>query len=156
MLGHAVAILSDANHGAQTAVILNPPKRISSGKGSQEKGAAQRRPPVNHLSSECEMANPVLLPALFVVLRAERLFFAETDCLDAVGGDALLHEHLLYRFGPTCSEGQVVFFRAPVIAMPFDEHANIRMLRKEGGVLLRAVLNAGAGAVQRFWYGWKM
>ena len=133
MLGHAVAILSDANHGAQTAVILNPPKRISSGKGSQEKGAAQRRPPVNHLSSECEMANPVLLPALFVVLRAERLFFTEA-----------------------CSEGQVVFFRAPVIAMPFDEHVNIRMLRKEGGVLLRAVLNAGAGAVQRFWYGWKM
>jgi hypothetical protein len=32
-----------------------------------------------------EMAAPVLLPALFIVFGAERLFFTVADCLDAVG-----------------------------------------------------------------------
>ena len=47
---------------------------------------------------EHEVAATVHMPALFVRVRAERLLFAHAVSGDAVAGDTLLHESLLYGF----------------------------------------------------------
>src|SRR4051794_17432990 len=49
------------------------------------------------LLSEYEVPAAILLPALFVALRAERLFLAIADHTDAVSGYAGLHHRLLGR-----------------------------------------------------------
>jgi len=41
--------------------------------------------------------NPVLLPALFVVLGAERFFLAVADGSDAIGENSFLHQRSLHR-----------------------------------------------------------
>src|SRR5438477_8959000 len=51
-------------------------------------GAAVLRPYGMGLLGADEVAAAVLLPAGFVGLCAERLFFAEADGADAIGGDA--------------------------------------------------------------------
>src|ERR1017187_3308299 len=78
--------------------------------------------PHNCSAFEHEVVNPVLLPALFVLARAERFFFAETDGLDALWGDPPLPERLLCRFRPTRSEGSVVFLRSAAVTMALDEN----------------------------------
>ena len=45
---------------------------------------------VEQLAGNVEMINPILLPALIVLVRAERLLFAVTDGLDAVRRYTLL------------------------------------------------------------------
>src|SRR5208282_4969784 len=91
-----------------------------------------------------EVVNPVLLPALFVILGAERLFFAETDGLDALCGDPALHERLPHRFRAAGAEGDVVFLRSAVVTMALDENLDTRMLREEGAIILDSWRLAGA------------
>src|ERR1700736_5831466 len=78
-----------------------------------------------------EMPAPILLPAAFVALRAEWLFFAEADRGQAVGGDAQGDEILLHGSGVAVSECQVVFRRAALVAVPFDGHAKLRIVAQE-------------------------
>ena len=84
---------------------------------------------------EHKVVDPILLPALFVVLGAERLFLAVADGLDALCGDPMLQERLLHRFRATGSEGNVVFLGSAVVTVSFDENLNARMLREEGCVI---------------------
>src|SRR5208282_17689 len=100
--------------------------------------------PYNCSAFECEVVNPVLLPALFVLVHAERFFFAETDGLDALCGDPALHQRSLHRFRPAGSEGDVVFLRSAVVTMALDESLDARMLREEGFVILDGWCLAGA------------
>jgi hypothetical protein len=78
---------------------------------------------------DCEVANPVLLPALFVVLGAERFLLSVTDCSDAIGRNPLLHQSPLYGIRAAGSQGDVVFLRAAFVTVAFDEDLDIRMLR---------------------------
>ena len=84
---------------------------------------------------EHKVVDSVLLPALFVVLRAEWLFLAVAHGLDALWGDPMLQERLLHRFRATASESNVVFLRSAVVTVSFDENLNARMLREEGCVI---------------------
>src|ERR1700694_2748313 len=86
--------------------------------------------PVPLLSAD-EMPAPILLPAAFVALRAERLFLAETDRSQAVGGDAQGNEILFNGAGPAIAQRQVVFRGAALVAMPFDGHPKLRIVAKE-------------------------
>ena len=49
------------------------------------------RPPRPRSAFDCEVINAVLLPALVVVLGAERFLLSVADCFDAIGGNSLLH-----------------------------------------------------------------
>lgn len=102
-----------------------------------EGGSKLSRPPgESWLAVECEVIDAVLLPALFVVLGAEGFFFAVTDGSDAFGGNSLLDQRLLCRFGAAGAESDVVLFRAAIVAMAFDEHFDAGMLDQEGFVIL--------------------
>ena len=78
-----------------------------------------------------EMVNPVLLPALFVVLGAERSFFTVADRLDVLCGDPLLHERSFHRLRAAGSKGDVIFLGSAVVAMPFDQNLDARMLGRK-------------------------
>ena len=80
------------------------------------------------------MVNAILLPALFVVLIAERLFLAEADRLDAVDRHPRCTKACLCRFCPARSEG--VLDGSPVVTMPFDENLNIWVLCEKGSIVL--------------------
>ena len=94
-------------------------------------------PPSFALALKHEVVNSILLPALLVILRAEGLFLAVADRLDAICGYALLQESLLYRFRTAGSQGEIEFLGSPVVTMPFNQHFYVRMLLKERSVLLR-------------------
>ena len=74
--------------------------------------------PIKHSVREGEVIYPILLPALFVVLVAEWLFFTVADRLETISRNALLEKSLLHGFGPTRSESEAVLDRSAVIAMP--------------------------------------
>lgn len=92
--------------------------------------------PIKRLVRESEVIDPILLPALFVVVIAERLFFAVADRLKAIGWNTLLEKSLLNGFGAARSESEVVFDRTAVIAVPLNEDVDARMLLEESGILL--------------------
>jgi hypothetical protein len=57
-----------------------------------EGGSKVSRPRLDNCSAfKYEVVNPVLLPALFVVLGTEGFLLTEADSPDAVGGNSLLH-----------------------------------------------------------------
>jgi hypothetical protein len=82
------------------------------------------------------VVDSVLLPALFVVLSAERFFLAVADGADAIGGNSFLHQRSLDRFRAAGSEGDIVFLGSAVVTMALDENLDARMLREEGLVIL--------------------
>ena len=59
---------------------------------------------------EHKVVNPVLLPALFVVLGAKRFLLTKADGFDSLRGNPTLHESLLNRFRPARSQSKVIFF----------------------------------------------
>src|SRR5271156_2476893 len=56
-----------------------------------------------------EVRTPILLPARFVRLRAERLFLAITHGGQAIGGNSELHQEIACRLRAPLAEAQVVF-----------------------------------------------
>src|SRR5882672_9614712 len=86
------------------------------------------------------MPAPVLLPARFVALRAERLFFAVADRLDATGVYASRHQSTLHRAGALVAQCDVVFRGTALVAMSFDSKAHIRMSVQELHVGLERTL----------------
>ncbi len=82
------------------------------------------------------MIDSVLLPALFVVLGAERLLLAITYGADAIDGNSFLYQRLLYRLRAAGSQGDVVFLRSTVVAMAFNQNLDAWMLREEGFIVL--------------------
>src|SRR6266478_1201505 len=91
-----------------------------------------------------EVAAAVLLPAGFVALGAEGLFFAEADGAEAIGGDAQGDEILLDGAGAAIAEREVVFGGAALVAVAFDGHAKLRIVAQELGG--RGERLAGVGA----------
>src|SRR5215472_13663504 len=67
-----------------------------------------------------EMTAAVLLPAAFVGFRAERLFLAVADRLDAVAADARCDQRSLYSIGTAIAQSQVVLGRATLVAVALD------------------------------------
>src|SRR6266849_9346391 len=80
-----------------------------------------------------EVAAAILLPAGFVALGAEGLFFAEADGAEAIGGDAQRDEILLDGAGAAIAEREVVFGGAALVAVAFDGHAKLRIVAQELG-----------------------
>ena len=56
-----------------------------------------------------DMYAAILLPASFVVLGADRIFFAEADGVELAARDAGVHEIVLGGFGARITESDVVF-----------------------------------------------
>src|ERR1700740_941156 len=96
-------------------------------------GAPTRRIRYSGLLGADEVAAAVLLPAGFVVLTAEGLFFTEADGAHAVGRDSQGDETLLYRAGAAGPEREIVFGGAALVAMAFNGHAELRVVAQELG-----------------------
>ena len=73
------------------------------------------------------MSAAVLLPALFVVVGAERLLFAVAHGHHAVGRDAKRYEELLRGLGTAIAERQVVFGGTTLVAMAFNRDFDLRI-----------------------------
>src|ERR1022692_678676 len=111
----------------------------SSYSGRGEGGPTIRPPSPDHGSAfEHKVVNPVLLPALFIVLCAKRFLLTEADSFDSIRRDPTLHKGLLDGIGTARSQSKVVFLRSPVVTMPFDNHLQTGVLREEGAVILRS------------------
>src|ERR1700722_4454977 len=88
-----------------------------------------------------EVSAAVLLVAILSGLHAERLLFAETDGVDAIGGDAQGDEILLRGAGTTIAESKVVFGGAALVAVTFDGDA----LGRIAAEILGGLSEGGAG-----------
>src|SRR5208282_3838839 len=77
---------------------------------------------------------PVLRPAGFVVLVAQRQLFAIADRRHAAGVDAQRLEVILGGLRALGAERNIVFLGAALVAVPFDLHVGLRMVRKPGRV----------------------
>src|SRR4029077_12564061 len=108
------------------------------------RGAACCAPTRSRLLGADEVASAILLPAGFVALAAEGLFFAEADGADAVGGDAQGDEILLGGAGAAIAESEVVFGGAALVAVAFDGHANAGIIAQEFGGLGERLASVGA------------
>jgi len=64
-----------------------------------------------------EVGAPILLPARFVRLVAERLLFAVADGLDVARGNTILHQRVARSIGAAVAERQVVFRGAALVAV---------------------------------------
>src|SRR5262249_29108789 len=91
-----------------------------------------------------EMTTAILLPASFVALCAEGLLLPVADRLDAAGVDSACHQRVFYGTGATIAQGQVVFGRAPFVAVSFDRDINVAVLTQELRVSLHRTLLIGA------------
>src|SRR5216683_811112 len=99
---------------------------------------------VKRLLGHDKVAAAVLLPAGFVALHAEGLFFAVADSADAVGADAQRNHVLLDGSGATVAERKVVFSGTALIAVAFDDDLDLRMIAQKIGGLAES--GAGIGA----------
>jgi hypothetical protein len=61
------------------------------------------------LTRHDEVRSAILLPALFVMVGAERAFLAPADCFHSVGSDAERNQEVLRGFCPPLAKTQVVF-----------------------------------------------
>src|SRR3989442_600113 len=94
------------------------------------------------------MAATVLLPATFVVLHAEGLFFAVADGAQPVRGNSERDDVLLHGAGAAIAEAQIVFGGAALVAVSFDGHLNLRVVLQEIRGLRERL--AGIGTNVRF------
>src|SRR5690242_19607178 len=83
------------------------------------------------------MSPPVLLPARFVVLGAERMLLAPAHCLDAIAGNSERNEILLRRIRAPLPQSEVVLFRAALVAVAFERHADLRIRTQALCILLQ-------------------
>src|ERR1700761_8979890 len=82
-----------------------------------------------------QMITAVLLPARLAFFRAKRLFFAVADDPNATGVHAFVGKCLLECFGAVLSKGDVVFYRAAVIAVTLNENLYAGMTLQKRRVL---------------------
>src|SRR6266699_939964 len=94
------------------------------------------------------MAATVLLPATFVVLHAEGLFFAVADGAQPVCGNTKRDEVLLHGTGAAITEAQIVFRGAALVAVSFDGRLDLRVVLQEIRGLRERL--AGIGTNVRF------
>src|SRR5271170_1450324 len=117
--------------------VLNPIRMLANEKLSVTtlcqsiraiRGRLAREPPriTNHSAFKYEVIDPILMPALVVFLSTEWFFFTVADGVDAIGGNALLHQCSFHRFRPAGSESDVVFLRSAVVAVSFHQNFDIR------------------------------
>ncbi len=67
---------------------------------------------------------PILLPAFLSVGFAFILFFAVGNRINTAGADTQAHKKIFGCIGPPVAQGQVVFFRASLVAMPLNRNPN--------------------------------
>src|SRR5438477_6218773 len=94
-------------------------------------GAGESAVPPDRLLIQDEMPAAVLLPARLIRFVAERLLLAEGDRAQIVRIHALLHEHVLHRFGTVGAEREVVLDRAALVSMALDGDVPVRILLQE-------------------------
>ena len=99
---------------------------------------------VKGLLGHDEVAAAVLLPAGFVALHAERLFFAIADGADAVGADAQRNHVLLDCRGATIAQRKVVFGGTALIAVTFDDDFDLRVIAQKIGGFAESAARVGA------------
>src|SRR5450755_896477 len=78
-----------------------------------------------------EVPAPVLLPARFVAFRAERLFLAVADRLDAVRAYAGSDQSALHCAGSLVAQCDVVFGGAALVAVPLNSEVHVGMSVQE-------------------------
>src|ERR1700722_13067863 len=91
-----------------------------------------------------EMRSPVLLPARFIMLAAERPLFAPTDRVHSRRGNAERDQIILGSLGAAFTEADVVFRGTTLIAMAFDGYANLRVRPQKLGRLGQIIACIGA------------
>ena len=69
----------------------------------------------------------VLLPALLVVLGAERPLLAPARGFHSFGGNAERNQKVFCGFGAPLAEAEIVFRRASLIAMSFERNMDLRI-----------------------------
>src|SRR5579864_153996 len=96
-----------------------------------------------------EMTAPVLLPARFIGLGAERFLLAVADRLDAVRCNSRRHERILHRTGTVVAERKIVLGRTALVAVSLDRKGDVGMLLQEGHIRLdrRLLIGANVGLV---------
>src|SRR5580658_10685182 len=99
-------------------------------------GAAWARSPmasrqISPLLLVDEVPAAVLLPAPFVALGTERLFFSVADRLDAAGADSRRNQSVLHRRGSFVAQGQVIFRGSALVAVPLHRETDGRVLVEE-------------------------
>src|SRR5580704_2492875 len=90
------------------------------------------------------MTAAVLLPAGFVAFGAEWFFLAEADGLDAARADAGRDQRTLDRSGALVAQSNVVFGRAPLVAVPLNREIHVGMLAEELHIGLHRTLLVAA------------
>src|ERR1700735_1836643 len=73
-----------------------------------------------------EVRTPILLPAGFIRLRAERLLFTIAHSGQAIGGNSELHQEIACGLCTPLAETEIVFRRAALVAMALDAHLDLR------------------------------
>src|SRR5580698_11581202 len=74
-----------------------------------------------------EAGSPVLLPALFGRLRAERLLLAVADHTDSTRRHSCRHQRILGGVGAVFAQSQVVLVRSALVAVTADHDLDVRM-----------------------------
>src|SRR2546423_3462869 len=99
---------------------------------------------VRGLLNADEMASAILLPARFAMLVAERLFLAEADSAQAIGGNTERNEILFDGASATVAEREVVLGGAALVAVTLDGDTHLRVVAQEVRGLSEGFAGIGA------------
>ena len=91
------------------------------------------------------MRAAILLPALFVVLGADRFILAEADGRQLVARQAQAGQILLGLFGARIAQREIVLFRSALVAVSLHRQLEVRILLDDVGQRLRVRLQSGFG-----------
>lgn len=89
------------------------------------------------LAGNVEVVDPVPLPALIVIIGAERFLLAIADGLDSVRRHTFLQQRPLHRLRTARSQREVIFLRSAIVAVSFDDHLDRRMLCQKLRIAVR-------------------
>src|SRR5688500_12311727 len=97
-----------------------------------------------------EVIAAVALPALLVVLGADRTLFTVADEVEPAGVDAMLDEVLLRGGCTTLTEGQVVLIRAALVGVAFDAypHSGVGREPRDLAIECRSGVRTDIGLVE--------
>jgi hypothetical protein len=73
----------------------------------------------------------ILLPAILVVVSANRLILAVRDRVDAVGADSQIDQETLGGGGASITQTEVVLFAPTLVALAFNRELDIRVPLQE-------------------------
>src|SRR5262249_31494430 len=91
-----------------------------------------------------EMPTAVLLPAVFGVIGAERLFLTVADGLDCVGTDSALDQSSLDRIGAVVAQANVVLGGTALVSGSLNRVVDAGMLLQEVDIALQHSLLVAA------------